>query len=165
MAVFSPYLNDLGWDIPGTEKKMQDLFVEFLKNQKYYRHKEYETEEVRPMKILTEYHIPEIKRRSDVVMVMTKRKIVNFELKLTDIKGVFDQALDHKRWADYSYIVMPAGVHLVRHELANIASAGIGMMLYHKGDFIEIIPPAWLRGGTDKAIRFKVNLRLFHNKD
>lgn len=79
-----------------------------------------------------EITIPEISRTSDVIVKITDRKIFNIECKLNDSAGVVDQALDHKRWADYSYVCLHSHTYIPSRDINEMVKNGIGLLLYQE---------------------------------
>ena len=142
----------------GSEDDLVQLFIEKY-SQKHLMFTDWQM-----FTMYTEVRIPEIGRRSDVVLYTDHKKVINIEFKLTDSAGVFKQAKDHKKWADYSVVCMPANVfsYQTSHWLTQFMKEGIGILLYANGTFIEIMKPyhSTHTGGKDKRIRTNVLSRL-----
>lgn len=127
-----PYRKNKYW---GSESDLVEEFINFVKNPtsgpKFDR-------EIEP-EIYREVSIPKIRRRSDVVLKFTDQIIYNLEFKLEQGGKVVEQAIDHLKWADYSYIVIPINTYLWESELKKIVRHKIGVIYYINGEFIELI--------------------------
>lgn len=80
--------------------------------------------------IYREIHVPEIGRRSDLIVKFSDRKIFNIECKLFDADTVIKQAADHLFWADYSYICFPHNVYLPNYRRKQMLEHGIGLLYF-----------------------------------
>ena len=116
------------------------------------------------LRMYQEVRVPEISRRSDIVLMTDHGRVINVEFKLNDLRGVFKQAKDHKKWADYSVVCMPANAFAQEsaHFIGKFIEEGIGVLLYAGGKFIEIVKPYnnTYKSGKQKSIRMAVIHRL-----
>lgn len=154
-----PLLDRFNYRCPETEWQMQEKVVRFLQNQKYYNSY---LEEITPT-IFTEVHIPEVHRRSDIVVYLSPKRIYNIELKLNDIKGVVKQAIDHLKWADYSYVCLPHNAWISHPEFKTMLDNNIGLITYlNPFEMVEVMFARHntYKGGKDREIRAAVNKRL-----
>lgn len=101
--------------------------------------------------IIREHHIPQINRRSDIIAYLTPRKIINIECKLTDANGVLAQAIDHKRWADYSFICMPMEANVTNWHLHQMIQANIGLLRLEENSLVEVVQAGY-NMGKDKDV-------------
>lgn len=93
-----------------------------------------------PPVIYREIHVPEIGRRSDLIVKFSDRKIFNIECKLFDADTVIKQAADHLFWCDYSYICFPHNVYLPNYRRKQMLEHGIGLIYFMPGTgLIEVI--------------------------
>ena len=104
--------------------------------------------------------VKSIGRISDLIIeIKSKKRYINIEFKLMDTEHVLKQAIDHSNWCDYSYICMPANfVRLARKDwISRVSSYGIGLVVFVKDTFIEIIPATYNTYKTkNKTIRNEV---------
>lgn len=142
----------------GTEDQMVKLFIEKYKEtdlifgHDFIRGKYYE-----------QVHVPEINRRSDLVIVAEKR-LINIEFKLGDHKCLMKQAEDHMRWADYNYVCVPINflrIYPVRF-VPKLLEKKIGLLACAKGSFVEIFRAKHntYKAGKEKPIRENVLKKL-----
>ena len=80
--------------------------------------------------IFSEVHNAAINRRSDIIVWLDKKRLVNIECKISDVGGVIWQAKDHLCWADYSYICMPHQAYIAPGDIAKMVGIGLGLFLY-----------------------------------
>lgn len=115
-------------------------------------------------KMYTEVRVPEVRRRSDIVIYTAHKKLVNIEFKLHDLDEVLKQAIDHTKWADYSVVCMPANAFHNANMIwmQKFTKHGIGILLYCSGTFVEILKPYYrtYKDGKDRKIRTNVLSRL-----
>jgi hypothetical protein len=91
--------------------------------------------------ILQEVTIPAVGRRSDIVVYFSQRKVFNIECKLANVDSVLAQALDHYRWANYSYVCMPVDAYITNWHKTQLMKKGIGLLLFipEHGSVAEMI--------------------------
>ncbi|WP_272152127.1 hypothetical protein [Tenacibaculum aiptasiae] len=84
--------------------------------------------------------INEIGRISDLIVECGSR-LINIEFKLIDYGCVFEQSKDHLKWADYSYVCMPANALRVcpNYFMKGLFELGIGLIAGTPNTFIEVI--------------------------
>jgi hypothetical protein len=82
--------------------------------------------------VFEEFPVSEVHRRSDIVLWISNRKIINIECKLKNIHQALDQAKDHLWWADYSMICMPHDAFIPHNQRRIIFEEGLGLMLWMK---------------------------------
>lgn len=164
-----PLLNDFkgNYSLGYAEDRMQADVQKWLHKYTFWRSTEggYSREKVK-LKTYREIHIPEIGRRSDLIVFFSKRKIFNIELKLFDTGEVLRQALDHKRWANYSYICMPHNVYIPDCDKQRMIKEGIGLLLWipEFGLIESIYAVHQTAGQLNKQIRDNV-LKTLHRED
>jgi len=88
-------------------------------------------------KILQEIHISAVGRISDIILYFGDRRIFNIELKLNNVQGVLNQALDHKEWANYSIVCMPSNTYIASRYVRKMVDEGIGLLIWQPGILIE----------------------------
>lgn len=110
-------------------------------------------------KVYREIRIPQIGRISDVIVYITDRKIVNIECKLVDYGIVLQQAKDHLKWADYSYVCLPAEIYLPAYILDAMINYGIGLLFWHQTYFVEVLQSGYNKQ-KDKELRKQVMSEL-----
>ncbi|WP_372776493.1 hypothetical protein [Mangrovibacterium sp.] len=110
---------------------MQADVDRWLHNYSFWKSTEggYSREKV-AVKTYREVHIPEIGRRSDLIVYFSKRKIFNIELKLFNSGEVVRHATDHQSWANYSYVCMPHNVFIPETDKNLMIKRGIGLLLW-----------------------------------
>lgn len=156
------HLLDYSFGSSKTESEMQEALTEHLQGLKWYNSSfDYINGTGNPLVITREFHVPEIKRRSDIVVMQTKRKIFNIECKLYNPHSVWKQAQDHLLWADYSYICISAQVPLPQWFIGRCHSEGVGLIFWHekKNAFVEGIN-GFKSTKINKDIRKKAVQRL-----
>ena len=120
------------------------------------------------LNVYREVSIRRIGRISDIIVEITPRKIVNIECKLFDYTGVINQALDHKRWADYSYICMHAQTLLPAYAIKKMIDNDLGLMLWSKErgllDVIGAGHNTYKSGDKDRATR-KIVTNILQKSD
>lgn len=118
-----------------------------------------------------EISIEQIKRRSDMVLYYSDRKIVNVEFKLKDVDAVIQQAIDHSSWADYSVICIPKGAYISNFNIQTMIKHKLGLIIATENDFVEVIYPGkikrdkWFKPSRDKIISLAKNKSINENKD
>jgi len=125
-----------------SEEEMQNQVDIFLKKQVFRKWDGYHYKEL-PKIVLREFSIPEIGRRSDHILVINNKRIVNIECKLKNINKVIKQAKDHLEWCDYSVIIMPPDLgYLANHHITECIKNKIGLWYWfdHLGVFEFILP-------------------------
>jgi uncharacterized protein (UPF0248 family) len=139
---------------PGySENEMQEKVALYFAHRKFRRQdsRTYSWHSITP-KVYREVRITQIKRISDVVIYLSDRKIINIECKLRDYGFVLNQAKDHLRWADYSYICFPPETYLPAYILDEMISLGIGLLFWHPDYFVEVLQSGYNKK-KDKSIR------------
>jgi len=117
----------------GSEALMQDDVVKLLLSNKLY-------EGARNVQLYTEVPCPQVGRRSDIVLVIGKRKsYYNIECKIVDVKKVLEQAKDHLRWADYSYVCLKSDAYIAPHYIQKMLDFNIGLLLWKPGVLVECL--------------------------
>jgi hypothetical protein len=92
-------------------------------------------------KLYMEVPCPQVGRRSDIVLSAGKRtKYYNVECKIVDVKKVIEQAKDHLRWADYSYICLKANTYIPQYRIKDMLEFNIGLLLWNPGVIMECVP-------------------------
>ena len=108
--------------------------------------------------------VPEIGRRSDLIIKCGDRRLINIEFKLRDHNYVLKQAKDHLHWADYSYICMPMNhlSFLYQGFFLELIESGIGLMVGNDDTFIQVLRAKHntYKKGKDKQFRLNVLNRL-----
>ena len=116
----------------GSEHDMENQVVEMLHSYTYWNTKTingYPDEvKVKP-DIFRQVHIKDIKRRSDIIVSLSKRKVINIELKLLPNQEVINQAIDHFKWANRSYVCLPV-CHMPQWFLPAITKHGLGVSCF-----------------------------------
>jgi|GEM_PF-6326744 hypothetical protein len=159
-----PLLNDFrgNYSLGYCEDTMQANVEKWLLDYTFWRSTEggYSREKVNP-KTYREVHIPEIGRRSDLIVYFSSRKVFNIECKLFNVEEVVKQAKDHLYWADYSYICFPHNVYMPNYQKKQILEHGIGL-LYWIPEFglVESIMAEHNKSKKDKLIRKNVLRKL-----
>lgn len=140
------------------ENKMQEQLIKALIIKKYYLTAG-DWNGINA-KIYTEVSIPNIGRRSDVIVLITPSRIVNIECKMDNYIQVLEQAKDYLIWADYSYICIHHSTYVPNYILHSMIKKGIGLIYWIAGeDFVEVIQGMKNRK-ADKNIRKIVIERL-----
>ncbi len=140
------------------EDYMQAQVVEFIQNSDRVRtyHGAFSDKPT----LLREFRVPECHRISDIVVHFSKRKMMNVECKIQDIKGVINQAMDHLLWADYSIICMPHDTYIANSYRIKLINEGIGLLIWVKDQcLIEAIYPAHNKS-VNKHMRSKIYQRF-----
>ena len=129
-----------------TEKEMQNKVIEFLSAYEFQYMKDSYYHDLPKPEIYTELHIPEINRRSDILLYFiptffkdpydddytTRARLVNIECKLTDAQGVIDQAVDYLAFVDYSYVLLPFSGYIPNYRIVEMVEKGIGLLFWEK---------------------------------
>lgn len=145
----------LGYGEDRMQEKIKDWLLDYKfigsVDENYHRH--YTTP-----KVYREVHVPEIGRRSDLIVYFSNRKVFNIECKLFDANEVIKQAKDHLFWADYSYVCFPHDVYIPNYRRKQMLDAGIGLLFWAPNlGLIEGIMAEHNTGGVkDKIIRQNV---------
>ena len=142
----------------GCEDDMQREVAEVFHKQEFYVGAQFTGSYVTP-KVYREITIPEIGRRSDVIVQVTPRKIFNIECKIVDANGVLSQAIDHLLWADYSYICLHDRAYIPTYIVRNMLKHGIGLLLWREGALTEAFGADYNKS-KDKKLRERVMKRL-----
>lgn len=143
-----------------SENQMQEEVDEFLRAQTYselvYNGMYVEKRKLESVAV-REWRIKEVGRISDHILVINKKRIINFECKLDDISKVIHQAQSHLEWCDYSVIIMPGdGRYIANSYKKECISKGIGMFYWLKGiGMFEFILPKYNKS-KNKLLRAKV---------
>lgn len=147
-----------------TEAQMQAELALFLSMRPHYQKKwpfQFKAD------IYTEVGIPEIGRISDVIVKVSEKKIFNVECKLDNYTTVIQQARDHLKWVDYSYICFFADAYFPARDIVNLVKWGIGLILWRPGVFVEAVHSyqnTYKHGLKDKHLRMLVNSKLMDRK-
>jgi hypothetical protein len=147
---------------PCLEDEMQDKVAEYFANRIFLSSEPYHKRRIIP-KVYREVYIAKIGRISDIIIFITDRKIVNIECKLIDYNGVINQAIDHLKWADYSYVCFYADTYLPAYVIDKMLSNGIGLLLWQPGMFAEVLQSGFNKL-KDKSLRTEV-LSILRKKD
>ena len=107
--------------------------------------------------IIREHRIMEIGRISDLIVYVTDKKIFNIECKLNNYIEVFEQAKDHLKWADYSYICLPCSAYVPNYNLHKLIKHGIGLIYWFPESslFSEVVQASYNKY-KDKKLRKKI---------
>lgn len=153
------------FNISALEDDMQQYVAEYFINHTFDR--EYDHWRGRKAKVYREVTIPGIGRRSDVIVRLTDRKIFNIECKINDIGGVMAQAIDHLKWADYSYICVHARTYIPTYEIREMLTHGIGLMLWDKDILIDVFgaSPNTIKKGIKRPELRKKMITILQGKD
>lgn len=143
---------------PCHEDIMQREVAEYMANRRFAVGSSWNQTWVNP-KVYREVSVRQIGRISDVVVVITDRKVVNIECKMSSYEEVYKQALDHLSWADYSYICLFADTYLPAYMLDKMINNGIGLLLWRKGIIVEALQSGYNKR-KDKQIRQVVMEKL-----
>lgn len=127
-----PLLNDHkgNYSLGYGEDYMQEQVKEMLLKYPFVDISEGFRKKIEPPTIYREITVPEIGRRSDLIVKFSDRKIFNIECKLFDADMVIKQAADHLFWADYSYICFPHNVYLPNYRRKQMLEHGIGLLYF-----------------------------------
>lgn len=158
MGLFNSVAVTKAWD--GLESSMEEDVIRQLKGKDFYMYRDEGLVKVEPLKIASQVRIPEVKRISDVVVVVTKGKIVNIELKIRDLAGVIKQATDHLHWADYSYICIPSWVFIPRRMYLELVKKGIGVLYWEPETKLDEILPGSFNRSKHINVRKAVKNRI-----
>ena len=147
-----------------TEAQMQAELALFLSMRPHYQNKwPYEFK----VNIYTEVGIPEIGRISDIIVRVSEKKIINIECKLENYTIVIQQAQDHLKWADYSYICFFADAYFPARDIAKLVKLGIGLIFWRPGIFVEAVHSyynTYKYGMKNRHLRRLVNSKLMDKK-
>ena len=117
--------------------------------------------------VYREVGIRKIGRISDIIVEITPKKIVNIECKMFDHTGVIKQALDHKEWADYSYICMHSQAYIPPYAIDNMIQNELGLMVWSsEGGLVDIIGAGHntYKNGKNRAVR-KIVMKLLEKRE
>lgn len=118
----------------GIESEMQDDVARLILEDKLW-----DGEKTR--KLYMEVPVPQVGRRSDIVLSAEKRtKYYNIECKIVDVKKVIEQAKDHLRWANYSYICLKENTYIPQYRIQELLEFNIGLLLWEPGVIMECVP-------------------------
>lgn len=111
--------------------------------------------------------VPFFSKSVDVVYIDERRKFVCVEVKLTDYKGVFEQAGFLKRFISYVYVAMPIPAsYYKRKKIENIArKLGIGLFWLKDNRLWGLeFEPKELDGNRDldNYFKFEIGQTMFH---
>jgi len=134
-----------------SEDEMQENVADYLSMRTFLSSEPYHERRIIP-KIYREVRIPKIGRISDIILYITDRKIINIECKRENYGVVFEQAKDHLKWADYSYICLPSETYLPAYILDKMINLGIGLLFWHPDYFVEVLQSGYNKD-KDKSIR------------
>ena len=141
------------------EIEMQKQLIEILKNTFEYTI-DYD-EKIYPS-VFKEFSVPEINRRSDIVVALGN-KLINVECKLSNYASVLAQAKDHLSWADYSYVCLHYKAFVPNYIMHDFIKNGIGVIYWTEKEFIEVLcgySNTYKNGKKVKNIRDSVNKRI-----
>lgn len=117
----------------GSEVVMQDDVVKLLLSNRLY-------EGARNVQLYTEVPCPQVGRRSDIVLVVGKQKsYYNIECKIVNVAKVLEQAKDHLRWADYSYICLKTDTYIAPYQIQEMIKFNIGLLLWEPEILVECL--------------------------
>jgi len=136
-----------------SEYDMQDDIAHTLSIRQWYNQSGYEYHNG---EVFREVKIPDIGRISDIIVFVTDRKIINVECKLLDYTTVLEQAKDHLKWCDYSYICLHADAYIPGYITYKILKAGIGLIAWRKGEKPTEVIQAYWNKNKDKELRTQV---------
>jgi len=142
MPLLHTYINHF----PKSEKFMQESVADLLTKSQLFH-----TSNKSP-KIYREVRIKQIHRISDVIVYFSDYRIFNVECKLNNIQECIKQAVDHAKWADYSYVCMPANAYLANEHRGTLIRKKIGLLLWTENNLTEAIY-AGHNSAKDYAIR------------
>ena len=103
--------------------------------------------------------VPEIGRVSDLIIKCGKR-LINVEFKLTDWACVLQQAKDHLKWADYSYVCLPSNqmTHFPQSFCLQLIENGIGLIIGDNNTFTEVFRAKHNTYKSKKIKSFRLNV-------
>jgi len=136
-----------------TEYDMQEDITQTLSARRWYNQSQ---QKYHSGDVFKEVRIPDIGRISDIIVLITDRKIINVECKLLDYTTVLEQAKDHLKWCDYSYICLHADAYIPGYITYKILKAGIGLIVWRKGEKPTEVIQAYWNKNKDKALRAQV---------
>lgn len=148
-------------DAIGSEDAMQEDLARVLAEKKW-RQDSGHSWDVRIIKgtVIREFRIPEIRRISDIVLYVSPRKIFNIECKLTNYTEVLEQAKDHQKWCDYSYICLHADCYIPSYIVEDMIKHGIGLLFWRSGEKPVEAVQAHHNKPDDKALRKMLTPRI-----
>ena len=114
-------------------------------------------------KIYREVSISRIGRISDIIIYITNKKIINIECKMEGYEMVIMQAIDHLKWADYSYVCLFADTYLPAYAIDKMVANGIGLLLWKPEIFVEVIQSGYNKN-KEKTIHDSV-VKLLKKKE
>ena len=124
--------------LPFTEDEMTDECISWLNNINFYKQNGIFLDDIKPsiiketpIKSISNNSKNTISKRSDLIIYFSDRKIINIESKLTDTGCVINQAKDHLKWADYSYILIPYNAYIGKQDYKTCFDLGIGIILFY----------------------------------
>jgi len=121
------------YNVSTSEDQMQKAVADYFAAYEFDRLTGHEWQGVKGT-IYREVTIPNIGRRSDIIVKVTDYKIFNIECKTNDIAGVIEQAKDHLYWADYSYICVHAKTYIAPYHVTTMIENGIGLLLWQNSN-------------------------------
>jgi len=145
-----------------SEYDMQNALVKVIRNREYWDSNYSQMYH----SAFTEVTIPGIGRRSDIIIKMGGSKLINIECKLIHYSSVLEQAVDHLRWCDYSYICLHSTAFVPNYIVHKIIKDGVGLIYWTGEAFIEVLHAyynSYKKGFKDKEIREKVD-RIIQQK-
>ena len=144
---------------PVSESEMQASVADYF-SKRIFVHVDFRIKRTKiTPKVYREIRIPHIGRISDVIVYITSRKVINIECKLADYGSVIHQAMDHLKWADYSYVCLFAETYLPAYELDNMITNGIGLLMWHPNYLVEVLQSGYNKS-KDKELRTAVLKKL-----
>ena len=148
-----------------SEDQMQSELAQLMADKEFRPSSPYDWNWITP-KVYREVSIPNIGRRSDLIVHITDRKIINIECKLEDYGEVIYQAKNHAYWANYSYICFWADTYLPNDIIRKCLDLGLGLIIWRPGHFIEVLQAKHQKGKDTgaKAIRKEI-LKTLKKKD
>ena len=102
--------------------------------------------------------VPEIGRVSDLIVHCGDSRLINIEFKLTHYTHVLQQAKDHLKWADYSYICMPFAPFMPPYFFKDLIDSGIGFIIADSSTFIQVFKARHNTYKNGKMKQFRTNV-------
>lgn len=112
------------------------------------------------IQVVREFRVPECGRISDIVLHFSKRKIFNIECKLDAIELLIQQARDHRRWVNYSYVCIPYTSYIPKHFHKSLVDYGLGLLIWVPGKIVIEARHAEKTNAEERIHRAQVYKRL-----
>lgn len=111
-------------------------------------------------KYYEQVRIREINRISDLIVRCGDSRLINIEFKLGDWHCVLQQAIDHLKWCDYSYVCVPVNyLRVFPQRFCNeLLDKRIGLIVGTSQTFFEVFRAKHntYKAGKSKELRLKV---------